>query len=70
MFSVSDLRKYKLGDVVIFDFFGTIFMAIMISQLIKVPAVIVTVALLILGEVLHYWFRVPSNTIQYLGKIV
>ena len=69
MVSVSDLRKYKLGENVLFDFISTLLGAVILSHFIKVPLVIVTVVLLILGEILHYWFRVPSNTMKYFGLL-
>lgn len=69
MISVSDLRKYKLGENVLFDFIATLLGAIILSHFIKVPLVIVTVCLLVVGEILHYWFRIPSNTVKYLGLL-
>lgn len=63
---IMELRKYKIGSTVILDFFGTIFLCVIISLFSKVPLVIITIVTLFMGEVFHYAFNIPSNTMKYL----
>lgn len=68
MLLIQELRKYKIGhNLVLFDFISTTLFAFIVSIYTKIPFVLLIVILLICGELLHYWFRIPSNTMKYLG---
>lgn len=62
-----NLRAWKLpGNTVAFDYIMTILGAIWITYITNVPLVITTISLFIFGEILHYWFDIPTNTLKYL----
>ena len=67
MLSITELRKYKLGDNVLFDHILTLLIAIIFSLYTKIPLVITIIVFLVLGELLHYIFNIPSNTIKYFN---
>ena len=63
---MKSIRQYKMGhNTVIFDYVSTIVGAMLLSKYSEVPLVVTTVVLLVLGEVLHYVFNVPTNTLRY-----
>lgn len=63
-----NLRAYKLpGNTAAFDYISTILAAIFMTYVTKVPLVITTIIMLLLGELLHYLFGVKTNTLRYLG---
>ena len=63
---MKSIRQYKMGhNTVIFDYVSTILGAILVSKYSKIPLVITTIVLFVLGEVLHYVFNVPTNTLRY-----
>ena len=63
---MKSIRQYKMGhNTVIFDYVSTIIGAMLLSKYSKVPLVVTTVVLLVLGEMLHYLFNVPTNTLRY-----
>jgi len=65
---IQKLRQYKIGNnLVLFDFIGTTIIAFIFSIYTKIPFVLVIVVFFILGEMMHYWFQIPSNTMKYLG---
>lgn len=64
---LSSLRSVKIPhNTVLFDYLSTILAAIGISWWTKMPLVILTVALFVLGEIMHYLFKIPTNTLRYL----
>lgn len=64
------IRSYKLvNDTVAFDYISTILGSLVFSKLTKVPVVLSTILLLVLGEVLHYIFNVKTNSLRYLGLL-
>lgn len=64
------IRSYKLvNDTVAFDYISTILGSLVFSKLTKVPVVLSTILLLVLGEVLHYIFNVKTNSLSYLGLL-
>lgn len=56
-------------DTALIDYILTIISAILISKLTKVPLVLTTIILLILGEFMHYLFCIPTRTLSYLHII-
>lgn len=64
-----NLRAYKLpGNTAAFDYVVTILAAIALTRTTGVPLVLTTVVLLVVGEIMHYAFGVPTNTLQYLRR--
>lgn len=65
------LRSFKLvNDTVAFDYISTILGAMLLSKLTNTPLVLVTIVFFIAGEILHYIFNIPTNSLKYLGLIV
>lgn len=63
-----NIRKYKIANnTVLFDYVATLIGAVIVSKYLEIPLVIVTIVVLILGEVMHYIFNVPTNTLKYLN---
>ena len=61
------VHKYRFLDVALSDYIMTIFGAMLITYITKIPLVITTIGLFILGIILHYLFGVETNTLKYLG---
>lgn len=62
------IRKYKIAhNTVVFDYFASILGAILLSTFTKIPLVLTTIFILLLGEIMHYAFNVKTNTLKYLG---
>jgi len=61
------VHKYRFLDVALVDYYMTIFGAMLITYITKIPLVITTIGLFILGIILHYLFGVETNTLKYLG---
>lgn len=52
--------------IAIFDLLGTILLSIIFSYLFSFPAWIILIILLIIAEILHYIFCVPTTIIKLL----
>ena len=63
----TGIHKIKLGDTSIFDFFGSILIAIIISYYTNIPLVITTIIILLLGILFHLLFGVNTSSLKYLG---
>jgi uncharacterized membrane protein YcaP (DUF421 family) len=63
------LRQLKISNTVMFDYLGTIMSAFIISYYTKVPVVISTICLFLLGELVHYFFNIKTNSLMYLGVV-
>ena len=64
---MNTIRSVKIPhNTVLFDYASTIIGSIIISYYTKIPLVIVTVCMFVLGEILHYIFNVKTNTLRYL----
>ena len=59
------IHKARLNDAAMFDYIGTIVLAIIISKFAKTPLVITTIILFVLGELLHTICGVQTSTIKY-----
>ena len=62
-------HKTRLVDAAMFDYIGTILLAIIVSKFTKVPLVLATVLLFIIGELLHMMFGVRTSTVKYFSKL-
>ena len=60
------IHKARLNDAAMFDYIGTIVLAIIISKFAKTPLVLTTVILFLLGEILHMMCGVKTSTVKYL----
>ena len=60
-------HKSRFLDSAMNDYFGTILLAILLTFFTKIPLVLSTIMLFIVGEILHYLFGVETNTLKYLN---
>lgn len=63
----TGVHKWRFMDVALFDYVGTIVLAIIFSKLTKLPLVLSTILMFVLGIALHAIFCVPTSTVKYLG---
>ena len=61
------VHHFRILDVAAIDYFLTLIGAILLSYLTRVPLVLSTIGLLILGVILHAAFGIPTNAVKYLG---
>ncbi len=57
----------RLLDVALFDYIGTIVLAIIVSKFTKLPLVLSTILMFVLGLILHWIFCVPTSALKFLG---
>ena len=63
------VHKTRLVDAAMFDYIGTIFIAIIFSKLTKIPLVLSTIILFIIGELLHMMCGIKTSTVKYFSKL-
>ena len=63
----TGIHSYRFLDTSIVDYIGTILFAIIFTKITKVPLVLSTIIMFILGIILHLIFGVQTNTLTYLG---
>ena len=63
------IHKTRLVDAAMFDYIGTIVLAIVISKLTKIPLVLSTIILFIIGELLHIMCGVKTSSVRYFSKL-
>ena len=64
---MDTIRSFKLvNNTVAFDYISTIIGSLLFSKLSKIPLVLSTIFLFVLGEVFHYIFNVKTNSLTYL----
>jgi len=61
------VHSTRLLDVALFDYIGTIVLAIIVSKFTKLPLVLSTILMFVLGLVLHWVFCVPTSALKFLG---
>lgn len=61
------VHRYRFLNAALFDYIGTIFLAIILSKFTKIPFVLSTIIMFILGIVLHVLFGVNTETVKFLG---
>jgi hypothetical protein len=61
------VHKYRLLDVALVDYVLTILLAIFLSKLTKIPLVISTIMMFVLGIILHMLFGINTSAVNYLG---
>lgn len=61
------LRSFEFPDgTVVFDYILTLIACVVMSAYTKIPLVLITIFLLIIGEILHYIFSIRTNTLVFL----
>ena len=63
------IHKYRLLDVALVDYVLTILLAIFLSKLTKIPLVISTIIMFVLGIILHMLFGINTSAVNYLGIV-
>ena len=61
------IHKYKILDTAIVDYVGTIFLAMALTKLTKIPLVISTIIMFVVGILFHYLFGVQTGATNFLG---
>ena len=61
------VHKHRFLNAALFDYIGTIFLAIILSKFTKIPFVLSTIFMFILGIILHVLFGVNTETVKFLG---
>ena len=64
----TGLHSYRLLDVAIIDYLMTIIASFMVSYVTKIPVVLSTIGMFIMGILLHLLFGLDTNTIKYLRQ--
>ena len=60
-------RRRMFNDTAIMDYIFSIIGALVISHFTKIPLVLTTIVILLLGILIHLLFGVQTNTLTYLG---
>ena len=66
---LETLRSYKIVDTAIFDYIGTIIVAIILCYYTHIPVTLLTIILLVLSIPFHYLFHVPTSSTKYLDSL-
>ena len=62
------LRSFRLGDgSAIFDYTSSILASATISNYTKIPVVLTTIGVLMLGEILHYFTKTQTRALKFLN---
>ena len=61
------IHKYKILNTAMFDYFGTILLAFILSKLTKIPLVISTIILFIVGILSHYLVGIKTGATTFFG---
>ena len=64
----TGVHAWKFEGTSLFDYFATIILAMITTKITKVPLVITTIVMFLLGIFLHYIFCVPTQAIKYFVK--
>ena len=60
------IHQYRFLDTAIVDYIGSLVIAMIITKFTKVPLVITTIGVLLLGILLHYLFCSKTGTEMWL----
>ena len=61
------VHKYRIFDTAIVDYVGTILLAMILTKFTKIPFVISTIIMFVLGILMHALFCVNTNAVKFLG---
>ncbi len=60
-------HKFRLFDLPLVDYIGTILLALLITYITKIPFELIIVIVLIIGIICHYLFGVETNLMKYFN---
>jgi len=61
------LHNFRLFNLPLVDYIGTILLALLITYITKIPFELIIVLVLIIGIICHYLFGVETNLMKYLN---
>ena len=62
----SGIHSWRFLDTAMVDYLGTIGLAMIFTRVTKVPLVLSTILMFVLGIVLHWVFCVETNAVKFL----
>lgn len=65
----SGVHSYRFENTAIVDYFVTILLSMLLTKVTKIPLVLTTILLLVLGIVFHMLFGVNTSSVKFLGLI-
>ena len=60
-------HRIRILDTAAGDYFGTILLSIIFAKFTKIPLVISTIFMFVLGILGHWLFCVPTGAVKFLG---
>jgi hypothetical protein len=63
----TGVHSYRFLDVALFDYIGTIILAIILTKSSHIPFVISTILMFTFGIICHALFGVNTSAVNYLG---
>lgn len=64
----TGVHAWRFLDTAMVDYFGTILLAMIFTRATKVPLVLSTILMFVLGIVLHWAFCVPTNAVKFFTR--
>lgn len=61
------VHQYRFLDTAIIDYITSIILAIGLTKVTKIPLVLTTIGIFILGIILHMIFGIQTNTLTYFN---
>ena len=61
------VHQYRFLDTAIVDYVLSLFLAMIITKLTKIPLVLTTIGVLILGIISHIIFGIQTNTLTFFN---
>jgi hypothetical protein len=61
------VHRYRFMDVALVDYILTLLLAILVTKLTKLPLVISTILMFVVGIVCHYLVGIQTGATQFLG---
>lgn len=61
------VHAYRFMDTAMVDYVGTLLLAVLLTKYTRIPLVLSTILMFIMGIVLHALFCVPTGATRYLG---
>lgn len=62
----TGVHRFRFLDTSVFDYLITIALAVIFTKVTKVPLVISTILMFVLGIIIHMLFGVNTNAVKYL----
>ena len=63
----TGIHSYRFENTAIVDYFVTILLAMLLTKVTKIPLVLTTILLLVLGIVFHMLFGINTGSVKFLG---